>query len=73
MARSGDNEISKDEFARSLRDVLRPDAPEAMDMFAQLDADGDGTISRHEFIRAVHEHDLSSDPNAPGSLFFGHI
>ncbi|GAB2804575.1 hypothetical protein GCM10027073_41610 [Streptomyces chlorus] len=70
---NGDNEISKDEFARFLRDVWRSDAPDAMDMFAKLDTDGDGAISRQEFIRAVREHFLSNDPDAPGSLFFGHV
>ncbi|CAM5428218.1 EF-hand domain-containing protein [Streptomyces hirsutus] len=70
---NGDNEISKDEFTRFLRDVWRSDAPDAMDMFAKLDTDGDGAISRHEFIRAVREHFLSNDPDAPGSLFFGHV
>ncbi|MFE3937641.1 EF-hand domain-containing protein [Streptomyces goshikiensis] len=69
----GDNEISKDEFARFLRDVWKSDAPDAMDMFTKLDTDGDGSISRHEFIRAVREHFLSNDPEAPGSLFFGRV
>ncbi|WP_330174701.1 EF-hand domain-containing protein [Streptomyces sp. NBC_01498] len=70
---NGDNEISKDEFARFLRDVWRIDAPDAMDSFMKLDTDGDGAISRMEFIRSVREHFLSNDPDAPGSLFFGHI
>ncbi|MFK4107462.1 EF-hand domain-containing protein [Streptomyces sp. NPDC002176] len=69
----GDNEISKDEFARFLRDVWKSEAPDAMDMFTKLDTDGDGAISRHEFIRAVREHFLSNDPEAPGSLFFGRV
>lgn len=69
----GDNAISKDEFARFLRDVWRSDAPDAMDTFAKLDTDGDGAISRYEFIRAVREHFLSNDPDAPGSLFFGRV
>ncbi|GGY06760.1 hypothetical protein GCM10010358_70010 [Streptomyces minutiscleroticus] len=68
-----DNEISADEFARFLRDVLRSDAVDAMDMFTKLDIDGDGAISRYEFIRAVREHYLSNDPDAPGSLFFGRV
>ncbi|MGW8357838.1 hypothetical protein [Streptomyces wedmorensis] len=38
-----------------------------------MDLDGDGTISRQEFIRAAHEHFYSDDPNTPGSLFFGHV
>ncbi|MEV5008814.1 MULTISPECIES: EF-hand domain-containing protein [unclassified Streptomyces] len=70
---NGDNEISKDEFARFLRDVWKSDAPDAMDSFAKLDTDGDGAISRYEFIRAVRERFLSNDPDAPGSMFFGHV
>ncbi|MFG2910424.1 EF-hand domain-containing protein [Kitasatospora sp. NPDC048286] len=69
----GDNEISRDEFARFLRDVWKSDAPDAMDSFTKLDTDGDDAISRHEFIRAVREHFLSNDPDAPGSLFFGRV
>lgn len=69
----GDNEISKDEFARFLRDVWRIDAPDAMDSFTRLDTDGDGAVSRHEFIRAIREHFLSDNPDAPGSMFFGHV
>lgn len=69
----GDNEISKDEFARVLRDVWKTNAPDAMDLFHKMDTDGDGAISRHEFIRLVREFYLSNDPDAPGSLFFGHI
>ncbi|MFE9042513.1 EF-hand domain-containing protein [Streptomyces sp. NPDC007818] len=68
-----DNEISKDEFARFLRDVWKSDAPDAMDSFTKLDTDGDGAISRHEFIRAIREHYLSNDPDAPGSMFFGRV
>ncbi|MFE9887868.1 EF-hand domain-containing protein [Streptomyces scopuliridis] len=70
---NGDNEISRDEFVRFLRDVWRTDAPDAMDVFARLDTDGDGAISRHEFIRAMREHFLSDNPDTPGSLFFGSI
>ncbi|MEV7770198.1 EF-hand domain-containing protein [Kitasatospora sp. NPDC086791] len=70
---NGDNEISKEEFARFLKDVWRTDAPDAMDTFIKLDTDGDGAISRQEFVRAVREHFLSNNPDAPGSLFFGHV
>lgn len=69
----GDNTISRDEFARLLRDVWRSEAPDAMESFERLDTDGDGEISRQEFIRAFREYHLSSDPQAPGSLFYGQI
>ncbi|MFD8591330.1 EF-hand domain-containing protein [Streptomyces sp. NPDC059637] len=69
----GDNEISRAEFERFLRDVRRSEAPDAMEAFTRLDTDGDGAISRHEFIRAIREHFFSHDPDAPGSLFFGRV
>ncbi len=69
----GDNQITKEEFSRFLKDVWRVEAPDAMDMFTKLDTDGDGAISRHELIRALREYFLSNDADAPGSLFFGHI
>ncbi|WP_404817035.1 EF-hand domain-containing protein [Streptomyces thermolineatus] len=69
----GDNEISRAEFERFLRDVRRSEVPDAMEAFARLDTDGDGAISRYEFIRAIREHFFSHDPDAPGSLFFGRV
>lgn len=69
----GDNEISKDEFARFLRDVWKSDAPDAMGSFTKPDTDGDGAISHHEFIRAIRERSLSNDPDAPGSMFLGRV
>ncbi|MFC9154914.1 EF-hand domain-containing protein [Streptomyces bauhiniae] len=69
----GDNEISKAEFERCLREVWRSEAPEAMESFTRLDTDGDGSISRQEFIRAIREYYFSNDPEAPGSLFFGQV
>jgi Ca2+-binding EF-hand superfamily protein len=69
----GDNEISKDEFARYLRDIWQVTAPDAMDSFTQLDTDGDGSISRQEFVRVIHEYYHSSDSNAAGSKLFGGI
>lgn len=69
----GDGEISKDEFARYLRDVWQIDAPDAMDTFTKLDTDGDGSISRQEFIRSAREYLQSNDPDAAGSLYFGKL
>ncbi|MEU8826226.1 EF-hand domain-containing protein [Streptomyces sp. NPDC048636] len=70
---NGDNEISKDEFARYLREVWEITSPDALDTFTTLDADGDGAISRQEFVRATREHFFSGDSNAAGSLFFGRV
>jgi hypothetical protein len=42
-------------------------------VFTKVDADRDGAIGRYEFIRVAREHLLSNDPDAPGSIFFGHV
>ncbi|MFJ9030968.1 EF-hand domain-containing protein [Streptomyces sp. NPDC102274] len=68
----GDNTINKAEFQKYL-DVWGVSDPDAMDTFMRLDTDGDGVISRHEFIRAVREFFYSPDLDAAGSLLFGHL
>ncbi|MFF4401864.1 EF-hand domain-containing protein [Streptomyces sp. NPDC001480] len=70
---NGDNEISKEEFENFLRKVWKVSQPDAIETFHRLDVDGDGSISRREFIRAAHEYFYSNDPNAAGSLLFGHV
>ncbi|WP_407652784.1 EF-hand domain-containing protein [Amycolatopsis cynarae] len=56
----GDNTISKSEF-KQLLDVWGVSAPDAMATFMRLDTDGDGVISRHEYIRAIREFFYSPD------------
>ncbi|MFC7965469.1 EF-hand domain-containing protein [Streptomyces cinereoruber] len=68
-----DNEISKDEFVRLLRDVWQVTDPSALDAFDRIDTDGDGAVSRTEFIRTIREYHLSPDPHAPGSVIFGQV
>ncbi|MYR41634.1 EF-hand domain-containing protein [Streptomyces sp. SID5910] len=67
-----DNVIGKSEFKQYL-EVWNVTDPSAMDAFAALDLDGDGVISRQEFIRAAREFFYSPDLEAPGSLFFGRL
>ncbi|MDV9193095.1 EF-hand domain-containing protein [Streptomyces sp. SR27] len=68
-----DNEVDKEEFHTYVTKVWRVDSPEAMEAFVRLDTDGDGCISRSEFIRAQREYYFSNDPDAAGSLLFGTI
>lgn len=51
----------------------KSEAQEALAVFDQVDTDGDGSISRQEFIRTVREHYLSDDPDAPGSFLYGRV
>lgn len=68
-----DNEIGKEEFHTFLSKVWKISQPDAIETFHQLGLDGDGSVSRQEFIRAAHEYFYSNDPNAPGGLSFGHV
>jgi Ca2+-binding EF-hand superfamily protein len=68
---NGDNEITKDEFARLLREVWKVTAPESGDAFSRVDTDDDGTISRQEFLRAAHKYFHSIDLNGAGGVLIG--
>ncbi|MCP2256667.1 EF-hand domain pair [Streptoalloteichus tenebrarius] len=68
----GTNAIDKAEFEKYVK-VWGIDASSALEAFGKLDLDGDGEISRHEFIRAAREFFYSPDLDTPGSLFFGHL
>ncbi len=71
MDNDDDNEINKEEFAQFLQ-ASGITAPHAMDTFTALDTDGDGRISRQEYVRSVREFFHSgTDLKAPGSLYFG--
>lgn len=69
-----DGAISRNDFRLFLHRVLLIEAaPGAMDMFTALDTDQDDMITRDEFVGGIREHFLSEDPDAPGSLLFGHV
>ncbi|MET8765712.1 EF-hand domain-containing protein [Streptomyces sp. NPDC004658] len=73
MDADGDNMVGKEAFGTFLRKVWKVAQPDAIEVFDRLDLDGDGRISRHEFLRAANEYFYSYDPKAPGSLLFGHL
>lgn len=43
----------------------------AKDVFARLDLNGDGNISKDEGLGLLHQFFYSNDPETPGNLFFG--
>lgn len=43
----------------------------ARQVFLDLDADGDGTVTREELMEMAHEFYRSDDPAAPGNRLFG--
>ena len=66
-----DHQMSRSEFSRYVKDVWRITAADVTNTFDALDTDGDGLISRNEFILAVREFYFSPRPQTPGSLLFG--
>ncbi len=45
----------------------------AESVFVELDANGDGVISREELLAVAREFYRSDDPEAPGNLLFGPV
>ncbi|MER5864517.1 EF-hand domain-containing protein [Kitasatospora sp. NPDC002040] len=68
----GDGRIDADEFFAFQRGHFpRLTRQQADTAFAHLDRDGDGTLSRPEFVEAVIEYWSSRDPAAPGNWWTG--
>jgi len=67
-----DGKISTSDYKNFLK-AANADTNWADDVFAKLESDGSGYISKDEF--AAHHRDFfsSDDPNAPGNWFYGPI
>ncbi len=66
----GDGVLGPDEFC-NFYGVYGLDSAMARQVFAALDMDGDGTVTRHELVAMAHEFYRSDDPDAPGNRLFG--
>jgi Ca2+-binding EF-hand superfamily protein len=66
----GSGQLSPEEHARFLG-AFKISAEDAAATFAALDVDGDGVISKAEFIEAGAKFFFFDDPDAPGNLFWG--
>jgi Ca2+-binding EF-hand superfamily protein len=65
-----DDYVSEDEY-RMMVNAWTGDDSETV--FAKLDADGDGRLSRHEFATLWAEFWAGDDPEAAGSYVFGPV
>ncbi len=69
----GNGEISLAEY----KDILvawggKEKEKEAASCFEKLDLNGDGIISKDEFVKNLKEYWLSNDPEVPGNYLYGH-
>ncbi|MFI5533393.1 EF-hand domain-containing protein [Kitasatospora sp. NPDC051853] len=68
----GNGVIDPDEFHAFQRGHFPALDRETSDLaFSRLDRDGNGTLSREEFVQAVVEYWSSRDPEAPGNWWTG--
>jgi Ca2+-binding EF-hand superfamily protein len=67
---NGDGSISDGEYRR-LIETWNGQPTDTADVFPLLDLDGDGGISRQEFIVHWTEFWAGNDPSAPGTWIFG--
>lgn len=65
-----DTRISKEEYVQFIR-AFRGEAEEGEVAFQKLDKDGNGFLTREEFLDAVTQFHLSDDPEAPGNWLYG--
>lgn len=71
---NGDGEISQEEH-RLFFQVFSLDAEKSALVFSKLDTDGDGILSKEEFIRAKREFlaEKEERPDATGNWFWGSV
>ncbi len=65
-----DGVLGADEFC-DFYGIFGQSAALARRIFMELDANGDGAISRAELLEMAHQFYRSDDPQAPGNQFYG--
>jgi Ca2+-binding EF-hand superfamily protein len=67
-----DGEISLENF-KKMNLAWQPDEAQAEQTFGKLDTNGDGAISKEEFLGHVKDFFFSDDPESPGNLILGPV
>lgn len=67
-----DGMVNADEH-RTFLIAMGVDEESADEAFPRMDGDGDGYVSREEFVQLMDEHFTSDDPDAAGAWMFGKL
>ncbi|MET7275684.1 EF-hand domain-containing protein [Streptomyces flaveolus] len=70
---NGDGKIDQAEFQQMFSSVAAVPGEDCADVFAALDLDGSGGLSRDEFHQALEEFFYGNDPDAPANHIFGKV
>jgi Ca2+-binding EF-hand superfamily protein len=73
VAAFGDGDVSKNALVRFLDQVWEIRRGRAEHIFAELDKDGDGHLSKEEFDEAAKQYLFSTKYNAVGALLFREV
>jgi len=68
----GDGEIGLPEF-KKMNLAWQSDEAQAEQTFTKLDQNGDGSLSKEEFLAHVKDYFFSDDPQSPGNLILGPV
>jgi Ca2+-binding EF-hand superfamily protein len=70
---NGDGKIDQAEFQQMFSSVAAVPGEDCAAVFAALDLDGSGGLSRDEFHQALEEFFYGNDPDAPANHIFGKV
>ncbi|GAB4584120.1 EF-hand domain-containing protein [Nocardia sp. IFM 10818] len=69
----GDGALDMSEHIRWTGALMNLPAPDAVEIFTRLDANGDGRITVEELLRAIHDYYFGEDPQGVGSWLLGKL
>ena len=69
MDGDGDGQVDSDEMVAALKTALKANATRIIDLFKEWDEDGDGNVSKKEFIKALPHLGIAVDEETASTLF----